>query len=710
MIVFWVGESRGYAKTMAITPGVQWNSVQANNQSINVLQVHLNNGYTTIGLGISNPVTQKSVVTSLAKAHTKERHQIVGAVNASFFHMSSGNPMYLVANGNQLTYLGTGAGSADSYMYKPAAFGITSNKQAIIDTISMNMTIEHQGQSFTIRDYNTARTANKSVLYTSSYGYSVTNTNSAGYEVVVSGLPKKVDSELTFGEAVTGVVTAIRPYGVAKSSGIPKDGFVLSAHGSAMDNLKNFKIGDSVSLTINKEDKWKNANFIVASGPLLVQNGKTNMTINTKSSRAIAKTARTAVAMDKTGKKVFMVTVDVKKGSSAGMTLKEFADYLVTLGAYKAINLDGGGSTTMAARIPGNQYATLVNAPSGGSQRTVSAILEVISTAPTGPVQKIAVKRQTAGNFLVGGSTGFSLTGLDQYNNINTVTNATYSVQGDIGVIQNSRFVARKAGTGSVTVKAGKVSTVIPITVESAVTKLTSDVATIYAGRGISQKINLTVHGQNNRALVVNNGHVKWTVEGGIGTVSADGTFVAGQKVGKGSITVSIGGKQLKIPVTVSDQSISVQSLDDANEWTVSSARAETTLSGKTDSNKKEGTGYLALHYDFTNHSENVSASYLKPVSQLNVPNSPKSLSVWAYGDGGQNWLRSKIIDANGKEHTINFTKEYEFNWTGWKQVMATIPSGVAYPIAIESIYVAQGKSEYKGKGTIFFDHIIANY
>ena len=43
------------------------------------------------------------------------------------------------------------------------------------------------------------------------------------------------------------------------------------------------------------------------------------------------------------------------------MNLTEFAQYLVKLGAYKALNLDGGGSTTMLARKYGNDMASLIN-------------------------------------------------------------------------------------------------------------------------------------------------------------------------------------------------------------------------------------------------------------------------------------------------------------------------------------------------------------
>ncbi len=56
---------------------------------------------------------------------------------------------------------------------------------------------------------------------------------------------------------------------------------------------------------------------------------------------------RTAVAKMKDGK-LLMVTVDGRQpGVSVGMTLPELAEYLHSLGAVDAMNLDGGGSTTM---------------------------------------------------------------------------------------------------------------------------------------------------------------------------------------------------------------------------------------------------------------------------------------------------------------------------------------------------------------------------
>ena len=44
---------------------------------------------------------------------------------------------------------------------------------------------------------------------------------------------------------------------------------------------------------------------------------------------------------------LYLVTVDGRRESDSGMSLRELADAMLELGVYEAVNLDGGGSTTM---------------------------------------------------------------------------------------------------------------------------------------------------------------------------------------------------------------------------------------------------------------------------------------------------------------------------------------------------------------------------
>ena len=87
----------------------------------------------------------------------------------------------------------------------------------------------------------------------------------------------------------------------------------------------------------------------VGGVPQLVKNGKVDVTWEQeKTTRSFVEThhPRTAVAKLKDGK-FLMITVDGRSEASGGISLYDLAAYLLELGAVDAMNLDGGGSTTM---------------------------------------------------------------------------------------------------------------------------------------------------------------------------------------------------------------------------------------------------------------------------------------------------------------------------------------------------------------------------
>ena len=72
--------------------------------------------------------------------------------------------------------------------------------------------------------------------------------------------------------------------------------------------------------------------------------------------------ARTAVATNKKGDKLWLIVVDGKQPFySEGATLQELAEIALGIGADSALNLDGGGSTTLA--IANDSATKVLNAP-----------------------------------------------------------------------------------------------------------------------------------------------------------------------------------------------------------------------------------------------------------------------------------------------------------------------------------------------------------
>jgi hypothetical protein len=72
---------------------------------------------------------------------------------------------------------------------------------------------------------------------------------------------------------------------------------------------------------------------------------------------------RTAAGLDKNRRELILVVVDGRQpGYSEGVTPTELADIMVELGAYEAINLDGGGSSTLVVEGP-NGRPRILNSP-----------------------------------------------------------------------------------------------------------------------------------------------------------------------------------------------------------------------------------------------------------------------------------------------------------------------------------------------------------
>lgn len=88
---------------------------------------------------------------------------------------------------------------------------------------------------------------------------------------------------------------------------------------------------------------------------------------------------RTAVGISNGGRTLYLLALDGAPDYRSGLTVAEVARAMRTLGSVDAFSLDGGGSTTMAARLPGTSSVTALNHPSGGAERPVPNGIGVFS-------------------------------------------------------------------------------------------------------------------------------------------------------------------------------------------------------------------------------------------------------------------------------------------------------------------------------------------
>ncbi len=144
---------------------------------------------------------------------------------------------------------------------------------------------------------------------------------------------------------------------------------VLTATGDKQSKLDQLKIGDELTVSVGVEGfDWNKVDNVIGGGPAIVKNGRVSVEpLKEKFGEAFsnARHPRTAIGSTKDGD-VFMVVIDGRQPMSRGVTLAELAAEMVRLGCDNAINLDGGGSSTMV--IGG----VVMNRPSDGKERAVA--------------------------------------------------------------------------------------------------------------------------------------------------------------------------------------------------------------------------------------------------------------------------------------------------------------------------------------------------
>ena len=241
-------------------------------------------------------------------------------------------------------------------------------------------------------------------------------------------------------------------------------------------------------------------------------------------------------------------------------------------GIKEAVNLDGGGSTTMVLR---NEVA---NSPSDpGGERSVSNSLLIVSSAPLGPLAHLSVIPDEA--YLMHSTTlQFSAEGFDQYFNPLDVDPGTLSWSADsqIGAINSNGFftAGNKSDSGYVYVNSGIIrdSALVYITTIGSISVMPNPVVLEV---GQQQSMIAETRDSYGNLVELAPAEYDWRVEGGVGTIAARGMFTATQ-IGVGKIVASYDSVSGSADVKVGVVSESI--LDDftaVNNWTMSGLRID---------------------------------------------------------------------------------------------------------------------------------------
>ncbi|WP_196792278.1 phosphodiester glycosidase family protein [Motilibacter deserti] len=428
---------------------------------------------------------------------------------------------------------------------------------------------------------------------------------------------------------------------------------------------------------------------------------------------------RTAVGFSADGRRMVLVTIDGRQVDSRGMTERELGAFVRDLGADDVLNLDGGGSSTMLARTPGDAAPEVVNSPSDGGERLTPNGLGLLVAPGSGKLTGVhvepVVEDERSERVLAGLSRVLRASGHDEtYSPVRTdvrwhanpTTDAYVTPGADNTVVVTGRR------PGDVAIEAsGKrdrdVVGVADLVVLGAPVRLATTVPQVSLnGAGATGSFEVVGYDAD--------GFSTW-VEPRDVTLSYDADVVRVEAAGKGfrvtalrgddaaAVTVTVRGLSATVPVTTGLQSVVVDAMDDLATWTANRAPATTGSAISTAPGRTGGTA-IALDYSLTN-STATRAAYLQARTPFALPGTPQRIGAWVLGDGSGAWLRGNIFDAaGGAAKTIDLASSV--NWTGWRYVEATVPAGLQPPFRFQRLYAVETAPTRQYSGRIVVDDL----
>ncbi len=129
---------------------------------------------------------------------------------------------------------------------------------------------------------------------------------------------------------------------------------------------------------------WPGVYDVMGGNPALVRDGALMEGDLVGEGGYYGRNPRTAVGFTADAKALIVVVDGGQAGFSVGMTLRELAELMRSLGAVEALNLDGGGSTVMTVN------GVAVSRPSAGTERPVANAVLVLPGADPGEADSVS--------------------------------------------------------------------------------------------------------------------------------------------------------------------------------------------------------------------------------------------------------------------------------------------------------------------------------
>jgi hypothetical protein len=461
-----------------------------------------------------------------------------------------------------------------------------------------------------------------------------------------------------------------RVTGIADNSTAQPAGYYLSIGPAAYGTFPLPNPGDAISIASNADATLAGVQTAVGGGPLLVQNGRWYADPDGPSGGEFAShIPASGIAATSDGRLLFFQIDGRQPDLSIGVLQTQLAALMIAFGATTGMQFDGGGSSTVVARLPGNAGAGVVNSPSDGTERRVADGLFVYSDAPNGPAARVVAWPQTIRAF-PGARVGVHFATVDRADHP-VSDNGTTRVAvkpGNLGAFAAGQFTAgSRAGSGVLQVRHGAMSAAVPVSVTTAVARVRifprdpvvaargrvrlSILAFDRDGFPIALPPSLAWRAQN--AAVDRAGNVQAGKTDAIVSVQL-GSYLATQRimVGEHEESLSLTGAVFAtVPRGGPGQLVPDPSCKDC----------------------------LTLSYDFTGTER---AAYAN--ASIALPQRTLGISMEINGDGNGEILRVAVNNAINERFMYTIA---HIGWHGWRRVKFRFPSALSQPLTLKAVY-----------------------
>ncbi len=680
-----VAQGITYMKILA--PTIPW--------SINVLKIDLKNPYNKMETKkAQDHLIGQETVSSMAIRSNSPNHAVVGAVNGDFFEIGPGIPIGTQVENGQIVHT-----SSNWY-----AIGFNVNNIPMIDNVSYSGIALSSSASYPIANNNTGRGTNQLILYNQYYGDS-TATNSFGTELAIKPLKSWLVNDTIKCIIVNKAVNVGNMI-------ITDSAMVLSGNGNAATFLNNFNIGDTISVVNIISPILSKLNELIGGNLKIVNNG--NLHVDNTS-----REPRTAAGISKDSTTLYLITVDGRQNASVGMTYTELSDFMIKLGVYQGINLDGGGSTTMVVRD------SVVNVPSQFPEREDANALFVVSTQPTGTLHSIQISPNYFKLFY-NETLQFNAQGRDEYFGPAQIDTSLvqYSLSGNIGTITSSGLFTAGSTPGSGYVIAnynGFIDSARIII--KAITKIEINPKNVVVDSIKAQSFQIYPYDSEGILHPLPLNYFKWISSNPIiGEVDSMGVF-HGKENGTVNVIASYDGisDTAIVMVVINKGIIVIDSMENLNDFTFSGLNLDNTASGISIANDQftQGSGSLRVDYKFTYNSSQINYVYLN--TNIPINGVPDSMMIDVKSNGYQHQLYYILTNGNGVLYQM-YTNKYATRSDSFDTLYASFgkvyPVGTTtapffFPATIKQIVIKLGSTRQANQiytGPIYLDNWRVSY